>query len=219
MILKPEWDYGPITGVLYALEMESYDTRIIYVCDDAIYDPSLVSKLYRKAAEFEDAAVAFQGVVLKDYFRRIQHNDAHLDLNASLFVQTSGTTSFIGEVPIDIVQGLAGVCVQRRFFDIPSLKELVQELPEGVRKSEDFLLSAHLEWRNVTRMIVAGGSVPNIHPISSKIDRESALTHDNAVDAAYFLQQELGIWKNRKFLDRAKLAHQARERKAIDSEA
>jgi hypothetical protein len=212
MILEPEWDYGPISGVLYAVEMESYDTRIIYVHDDAIYDQSFVSQLSRKAAEFEDAVVAFQGVILKENFRSIQHNDAHLDRNDSLLVQTSGTTSFNGEVPIDIVLGLTGVCVQRRFFDIPSLKEFVKELPEGVRKLEDFLLSAHLEWRNVTRMIVAGGSVPKIHPISSKIDRESSLTQDNAMDAAYFLQQALGIWKNRNFLDRAQLAPQAKER-------
>lgn len=217
MILNPELDYGPISKVLYALEMESYDTRVIYVDDDVIYDRHLVSNLYAKAAEFEDSAIALNGATLKNFFRQIKHTNPEADRHPNLFFQTSGTDSFYGEAPIDIVQGFTGVCVQRRFFDIPSLKELVKDLPDGVRKSDDFILSAHLEWRNVTRMIVSGGSMPTINPVSSKIDRLSIYMHDNAMDAAYFLQQKLGIWKNKQFLNREVLSQD--ERDGIDCEA
>ena len=217
MILNPEFDYGPISKVLYALEMESYDTRIIYVDDDVTYDRFLVSNLYIKAAEFEDSAIALNGATLKDYFRQIKHTNPEADQHPNLFFQTSGTDSFYGEASIDIVQGFAGVCVQRRFFDIPSLKEFVKDLPDGVRKSDDFIISAHLEWRNITRMIVSGGSMPNINPVASKIDRLSTYMHDNAMDAAYFLQQKLGIWNNKKFLNRDALSQD--ERDGIDCEA
>ena len=97
MILNPEFDYGPISKVLYALEMESYDTRIIYVDDDVTYDRFLVSNLYIKAAEFEDSAIALNGATLKDYFRQIKHTNPEADQHPNLFFQTSGTDSFYGE--------------------------------------------------------------------------------------------------------------------------
>ena len=218
LVLKPEFDYGPITKIQYALEMESYDTRIIYVDDDVIYGRHLVYGLYKKAAEFESSAVAFKGASLRDNFRQVKHTTPSFDRHPNLFFQTSGTNSFYGEKPIDVASGFAGVCVQRRFFDIPKLQKLVQEdLPDGVRKSEDFILSAHLEWRNVTRMVVAGGSAPNFNPVYSNIDRLSTSMHDNAIDAAFFLQQKLGIWTNFQFLEREDLSED--EKDAIDCEA
>lgn len=55
------------------------------------------------------------------------------------------------------------------YFDMPALLKLLQQsnLPQGVVKSDDFILSAHLQYRKVSRIIVSGGTPPTLTQASS----------------------------------------------------
>jgi hypothetical protein len=217
-ILTPEWDYGPISKVFFVLQKEPAETHIIYVDDDWIYPPNLVTGLSNKSLQYPDHAVAWSGAVLRDYFRQIGHTELHRNHHPILFMQMSDTPSFFGEEAIDLAQGFCGVLVKPRFFNLPELESLLQsdDLPLGVFKSDDFILSAHLAQQNITIKLVHGGTVPQLNEESSSIDKLSLYMYNNAMEAAYYLQGKLHVWNNYRFLNPSQLTE--KEQDAIHCE-
>lgn len=201
-ILTPEWDYGSISKVFHVLREEPSDSHIIYVDDDWIYHPTMVQVLHEKSLQYANCAIAFNGAVFRNYFRKVGHTQLHKNRHPILFMQTSGTPAFFGEAPIDIAQGCWGVLVKPKFFDLDALQKLLEDdLPEGVVRSDDFILSSHLEWRNVTRMLVDGGTAPQINAKASQLNKLSHCMHKHAMEAAFYLQHRLHIWQQYRFLD------------------
>jgi len=199
-ILSPEWDHGPISKVFYVLELESNATRILYLDDDVFYPPHFIEALYNKSIQYPDEVVAFSGSRLRSNFSKIGHTDPNKDRFPYLFFQISGHRTFYGEKPVDIVQGFLGVIVQPRFFDLAALSTLVgEDVPRGVRNSDDFVLSAHFEARNITRRIVSGLEYFRLHDKAAQTDRLSANMQNNAMEAASYLQRSLGIWQDYSF--------------------
>ena len=100
-----------------------------------------------------------------------------------------------------------GVMVPLGFLNVSKFVELVRDdaMPLGVRKSDDWLISAHLESRNVKRVLVpphdaSVDNAPQLNPVAFKTDALSAYgMHENSMTAAWYLQQRLGIWNNHIF--------------------
>lgn len=210
-VLTPEIDYGPVDKLLHALIQESNrtginsNTRILYLDDDVIYPPHLVQSLYLASERHPKSAVAFSGSKLRSHFRQIKHSNERRDCHPNLYFRLGGVDCH-KDLEVDIVQGFMGVMVRLGFFNVSKFVELVRDdtMPLGVRKSDDWLISAHLESRNVKRVLVPphDASVDNApqFTVASKKDALSAYgMHENAMTAARYLQQRLGIWNNYTF--------------------
>eukprot|EP00579_Thalassiosira_antarctica_P004648 CAMPEP_0201896606 /NCGR_PEP_ID=MMETSP0902-20130614/44963_1 /ASSEMBLY_ACC=CAM_ASM_000551 /TAXON_ID=420261 /ORGANISM="Thalassiosira antarctica, Strain CCMP982" /LENGTH=321 /DNA_ID=CAMNT_0048429245 /DNA_START=319 /DNA_END=1284 /DNA_ORIENTATION=- len=211
-VLTPETDFGPVDKLLLVLIQESNrsgsnsNTRILYLDDDVIYPPHLVHSLYRASERHPKSAVAFSGSKLRSHFRQIKHSHERRDCHPNLYFRVGGVDCH-EDREVDIVQGFMGVMVRLGFFDVSEFVELVRDdtMPLGVRKSDDWLISAHLERRNVKRVLVpphdaSVDNAPQLNPVASKKDALSAYgMHENAMTAASYLQQRLGIWNNYTF--------------------
>lgn len=219
-VLVPEYDHGSIMKVLHVLEIESPDTRIVYVDDDWTYHEKMLQVLYEKSLQYPNDALCLNGGVLRNYFRQISHTNLEHNHHPYLFMETSGTNTLLGgkDHAVDIAQGFCGVLVKPRFFDLTELQTLVQQdhLPTGVVKSDDFILSSHLEHANVTRLLVDGGTPPTLTQAAS-IEKLSLYMYRHAVEAAYFLQSYWNIWQNYSFYNPIELSKE--EWDAIDCEA
>lgn len=210
-ILRPEFDYGPVDKILHALLLEQNhpDCRLIYLDDDVIYDPGFVRNLAQKSEEHTHAAIGFSGTRLRSNFRQIAWRDAKHDRHPFLFYPISGTPTFSGQdTPVDILQGFTGVLVRPRFFHVPTFLRLVQDatLVQSVWKSDDFIISGYLESRGIRRILVAGGTFPKLNARPARTDDLGRTMHIQAMEAAYYLQSKLNIWKNFTFVDFASLS-------------
>ena len=216
-ILTPEWDYGSISKILPTLVQEPSDASIVYLDDDVLYDQTLLQTLMSKSLQYPGCAICLSGVLLRNHFRQVGHTELHKNQHPYLFCQTTGTLLF-GEAAVDIAQGFMGVLVQPSYFDVRKLQRLVErvDLPDGVRKSDDFIVSAHLETQNITRMLVEG-TPSRVRQDAASIDKLSVYMYMHAMEAACFLQRELGIWADHKFVNPALLSEP--ERNAIHCEA
>lgn len=217
LVIQPERGYGPIDAVVYGIEMESYDTRVIFADDRLVYGSKFVSGLFRKSYDHPDAVVAYSGAILRS-FRKIGNHRPETRAYPHLFFQTSGTKTFSRESKIDIVRKWAGVCVQRRFFDIPSLKQLVEGVPQQIHHdASDFILSAHLEKQGVDRVLVDKGRMPSLAHNVPENTTMFEIPLESAMEAAFFLQQNLSIWERTKFLNFQNLS--MKEKEAIRCDA
>ena len=219
-ILSPENDFGSIMKVLSVLEIESPDTRIVYVDDDWTYDKEMLQVLYNKSLQYPDSALSLNGGVLRNYFRQISHTNLEHNHHPYIFMETSGTNTLLGgkDHTVDIAQGFCGVLVKQKFFAVHLLRELLQQpnVPTGVIKSDDFILSSHLEYQNVTRILVDGGAPPSLTEAAS-IDKLSLHMYRHAMEAAHYLQHYWNIWQNYSFYNPTELSKE--EWDAIDCEA
>lgn len=222
-ILSPEYDYGSIMKVLHVLETEKEDTRIVYVDDDWTYDETMLQVLYEKSLQYPNDALCLNGGMLRNYFRQIGHTNLQHNHYPYVFMETSGTPSLLGgkDHAVDIAQGFCGVLVKPRYFDVPALWKLLQQsnVPQGVIKSDDFILSAHLQYRNITRMLVSSGgrTTPPTLTKASSIDKLSLHMYRHAITAAHYLQEYWNVWQNYKFYNPTILTNE--EWNAIDCEA
>lgn len=221
-VLTPEYDYGSIMKVLHVLTIEQPDTRIVYVDDDWIYPPNMLQVLYTKSLQYPNDALCLSGAVFRNYFRQITHSFLDRNHHPNLFMQLSGTDTLIGgaDHEVNLAQGAFGVLVKPSFFiNLDKLQAFVQDssLPEGVVKSDDFILSAYLTANGVKIQIVTGGTMPELRTKAASVDKLSLYMYRHAMNAAYFLQQSLDIWKDFKFYNPADLTQE--EWDAIDCEA
>lgn len=219
-ILKPQYDYGSVMKVLYVLEVEEPNTRIVFVDDDWIYPPNTLSILYNKSLQYPSDALCLSGAVFRNYFRQIGHTNFQLNRHPYLFMEQSGAGTITNGTDhvVHLAQGFGGVLVQPSFFDIPELRKLVEQpnLPSDVIKSDDFILSAHLAFVHVSIRIVEGGTVPQLTE-ASRIGKLSSGMHRHAMGAAFYLQNYHEIWKNYSFYNASALSQE--QWNAIDCEA
>ena len=225
IVSHPKYDYGPISKILPILSIEEDpSTRIIYVDDDVIYEPKLLELLVKASLSSENQVIAMSGAKLRSNFRQIKHTQATKDKFPNLFFHMSAP-SHPNQRPlqVDIVQGFAGVCITPFMISHSKVQSLFQStqqssLPLGVMQSDDFILSAVMEWANVTRVVIPGGSGRiNISKNVSSISPLSKGMHNHAMEAAYYLQQRWNIWSHHTFLNPNVLSQEQRE--AIDCEA
>jgi hypothetical protein len=104
---------------------------------------------------------------------------------------------------VDIVQGFTGVLARPAFFDVAEFWEFVKNdtLEGNIWRSDDFIISAYLEHRNVTKWLVAGEAVHTIHKKAATKDNLWKGMHRNAMQAAYHLRSKLGVWSKFDFVD------------------
>lgn len=175
-LLNPNVNFGNAT-VLYAVmtwEKSAVATRIIAM--DAYQKPvpsNFISHLSEQSTRFPDAVIAFQGAKLSSYFRTL-NTVQNVDV----------------PVKVDILEGPA-IMVQRRFFDVEAFLELAQEAPHYVQKADKFLVAAHLEDQNIERWVV-----PNTRKQSTQFVEAGRSYY---VQCAFYLQQQLGIWRSFRF--------------------
>lgn len=181
-ILNPNVNFGNAT-VLYAVmtwEKSAVATRIIAM--DACQKPvpsNFVSHLTLQSSKFPDAAIAFQGTKLSSYFRT---------LNTLQNVEQP--------VKVDILEGTA-IMVQRRFFNVEAFLELAQEAPRSVQRADKFLIAAHLEDQNVDRWVVPNARKQQQQQHTTTPFVEAGRSY--YVQCAFYLQQQLGIWRSLRF--------------------
>lgn len=211
-ILRPEYDYGPIDKMLYAIQEESDDsvssvstTKLIYLDDDVIYHKDLVRTLVDKSVEYPDSVVALSGCTLKSNFRQISHNfpRGRYDKHPNLYYPLSGTQSLPEDEVVDIVQGFAGVLIQPSFFDIPYFLELVRAVTRhhDIWKADDYIVSGYLATLNITRRLVVGHVVPEINKKCATKDNVATHMYRQVMQAAFELRRRLGIWIEHDFVD------------------
>lgn len=212
-ILRPKFDFGPVDKILFALERESKlllpslstSTNLIYLDDDVLYHRDLVRTLVTKGLEYPDSVVALSGCTLKSHFRQIKHQFPRsiYDTHPNLYYRLSGTDSLPNDEVVDIVQGFAGVLVRPPFFDLAEFIDLVKAITlEGdIWKADDYIISAHLEHRNITRQLVVGHVVPTIHKEAATKDNVGNRMHRQTMQAAFALRNRLDIWSGYDFVD------------------
>ena len=234
-ILRPEYDYGPVDKVIYALKEEDQraklltndaastqiNTKIIYLDDDVIYHNDLVKTLVTKSFEYPDSVIALSGAKLKSHFRQITHRfpRGRYDKHPNLYYLLSGSESLLNDEIVDVVQGFAGVLVSPSFFDIPTIFELVKTVTrkEDIWKADDFIISAYLEYAQIPKRVVASQTLSTFYKPAAKTDNLGNGMHRQAMQAAHDLQSRLKIWQEHTFVNYVSL--EAYWRDLMDCEA
>jgi len=210
IILRPQYDYGPVDKILHSLIKESEsttdtETTLIYLDDDVIYDSVLIQNLVQKGLEYPDSAIGFNGCNLRSHFRQVSHRfpKAKYDRHPNLYYITSGTKSLRKDEIVDVVQGFTGVLIRPQFFDLQEFLSLVENVTtkDDIWKADDFIVSGYLEYRNITRRVVLGGMIPILNQEAAGKDNVGRGMYRQITQAAYDLQDRLGIWRNLIFVD------------------
>lgn len=218
-ILYPPKDHGAIDKLVHVVHAEHQrqqslpNTQILYLDDDVIYHPTLIEQLVRKSNHYHNACVAFSGAKLRSHFRQIGHSNEERDRHPFLYYRLGGVDSH-NDTVVDIVQGFAGVVVRLGFFG----SNFYQYIQETDSFHDDFVISAYLASRNVTKLLVTGGVYPNIYRVAAERNAISNRgMHRNAMIAAKYLQERLGVWKEFEFVPYESLTDQVKH--MIDREA
>ncbi|CAB9500611.1 expressed unknown protein [Seminavis robusta] len=210
-LLRPDYDYGALDKILHSIQTEeqhfqqqstlqAHQYRILYLDDDMIYAPMFVEILANKSQSYPDSVVALSGAKLRSRFRQIGHSSPEKDRHPFIYYKLGGVDSF-GDPLVDLTQGFMGVLVRLSFFDVPEFVRMAgnKSVPDGVRRSDDYVICGYLEKRNIPRRLVDGGLVPQSHQVSSKIGNLGKTMNRNAMTAAYYLQTNWGIWQSYQF--------------------
>ena len=208
-ILRPEYDYGPVDKILYALQEEeqfkSDTTKLIYLDDDVLYHKNVVKTLVEKSEEYPDSVVALSGCTLRSHFRQIAHRFPRqkFDKHPNLYFVLSGSESLTNDETVDVVQGFAGVLVKSSFFDVAEFAELVRNVTRvhDVWKADDFIISGYLEHRKVPKRVVVSDALSTIHKSAATKDNLGTGMHRQTMQAAHELQSRLKIWSQLEFVD------------------
>jgi hypothetical protein len=190
-IIQPEFAYGPITSIIYALEQEegytsdnkisSTTTTIITVSDNVVCDNNLIEILSNGRKDHPESLLAFSGTMLRSNFRQVRFfGPSEFDKFPNLHVTMKTTTTTPGDddendvLNVDIVQSLMGLSLSPNTVNWNQLLTLVQDesLPRPVLEVDGILLSAIMEVLNVTRVLVEGGGGESgkIHVVSNSTD-------------------------------------------------
>ena len=161
------------------------------------YHKDLVRTLVTKGREYPYSLVALSGCTLRSQFRQINHHFPRelYDKHSNLCYRLSGTESLPRDERVDIVEGLAGVLVRPAFFDVAEFWEFVKHdtLEGNSWRSDDFIISAYLEHRNITKWLVERAAVHTIHTPAATLDNLGNGRHQHVMQAAYPLRSTLGV--------------------------
>ncbi|KAL3909849.1 MAG: hypothetical protein SGILL_007922 [Bacillariaceae sp.] len=214
-------------------------SRLIYLDDDTVFDDSeFLRQLMDASLEHPQSAVALAGAKLRDRFRQVKPAELNNDKVPNV-VQHSWNTHGEQVMAVDIVQAMTGVCVPTALLNrtqilhdiLPLLTRQEQDELSHFSSSYDIVVSAIMETLNITRLLVpatfqAPSDVLLIQNanysanILSRSGKGQENDHPNAMEwmeTLVFLQNRLGVWSERTFLDPAKLT--ATQKQAIECEA
>lgn len=180
-------DYGAATKFLPLLllpEIEPHD-KIIIVDDDHMYDPTLAVKLLELSDRYPNCATCMFGVTNALYFK-------DRSWNTVMNTQNKEPSGFRGydEGYIDVFEGFAGVCLQKRFFT-PDV--FFFPIPD-IYAHDDIWLSAHV-LRNGFHIVVSQETVNN----TAFQDKVDALCLDDqtlnkSVNLITFIQHHYNLY-------------------------
>jgi hypothetical protein len=137
-------DYGPLTKLYPALELEKEaDTRIITFDDDLIPKKDCVKTLIRKTKIYPNSALSFSGWIT----------------GSGLFSYQSVTDNKI-DTKVDWIQGCHGILVKREWFsdlDLLNYKQISNPvLRDLFLKHDDHWLSYNLSKIGIERIVLSG---------------------------------------------------------------
>jgi len=140
-LLIADRDWGPATKLIPALHeyADAPDTRLLAVDDDHIYPPTFIESYLRWSDELPDAALSMRGTRVTP---SLQWADCR---------EVNGT-SIAHPVPVDIVEGCAGILLRPRF-----LGEDFHALDSAPREAffvDDIWTSGHLARRDVPTYLI-----------------------------------------------------------------
>lgn len=135
-IFRPE-DIGPSTKVVPTLERElDPETIIIVVDDDLVYHPKMVSEHVKHQAEF-DFVCGYDGLGNRHETFRFNDVRDHYVVSVNL------------DIPINIMQHYKSVSYKRRYFEQDFWDDFL-----GKTTSDDILLSAYMNYKDITKMVM-----------------------------------------------------------------
>ena len=167
-ILEPQDDRGPAEKYLSALSRETDPSTIIIVVDDDWrYPVELVRSLAGAILAHESRLGSHQTVAVGGSGTRLQHNLRRFHVSSpgvpcaqQLVAPHAHTAVFASalpagcHVPVDSLQGFAGIAFRRSAVELTKLVDLVSRAPRFLRYSDDLILAAHLASRGIARWLV-----------------------------------------------------------------
>jgi hypothetical protein len=171
-------DYGPATKLMGALHMEKDpNTHILYVDDDMLYHPELLSSLSQCAVY---AALGFRGLGVTPDNRSL----------APFFVMSKAAAELkIPFMAVPVLEGYAGVLVRRDMLDLLELASILKT-PGAPKEflNDDIVISAYLASRRIPRVCVfnAGGHTT---AVTGQLDLPGAISklHEGYIENTYFM--------------------------------
>lgn len=172
-------DYGPATKLMCALISETDpSTRILYVDDDMLYHPELLSSLSQ--CTDTAAALGFRGVGVTPDNRSL----------APFFVLSKAAAELkIHSMAVPVLEGYAGVLVKRGMFDLSDLASILQT-PSAPTEflNDDIVISAYLASRKIPRVCVFNAG-ENTTAFKGQIDLPGAISkmQEGYIEHTYFM--------------------------------
>ena len=172
-------DYGPATKLMGALFSETDpSTRILYVDDDMLYHPELLSSLSK--CTDTAAALGFRGVGVTPDNRSL----------APFFVLSKAAAELkIHSMAVPTLEGYAGVLVKRCMFDLSELASILKT-PGAPTEflNDDIVVSAYLASRRIPRVCVfnSGG---NTTAVTGQLTLPGAVStlQEGYIEHTYFM--------------------------------
>jgi hypothetical protein len=194
VVRTPDW--GPATKLIPAVTSLPPEHKIVVVDDDRIYPASLIADLEAAAERLPDAALSLGGWVTPT-----DCIDRPTTVLSSALMRPPAPLHALRlrePVPVDIVQGLAGVLVRPRFFDLAALCDY-SAAPAAAFFVDDVWMSAHCL---VPKYVVPARRAGHVTHWHRRVYRRTSLarvnaaggdvnTHNNTVMLRYFA----GRWR------------------------
>jgi hypothetical protein len=135
-IYRPN-DIGPSTKIVPTLErITDPETIIIVADDDLVYHPKMVSEHVKHQLEY-DYACGYDGLDNRE--ESFRFND----------VRDHYVVSVNRDVKVNILQHYKTVSYKRRYFEQDFWEDFL-----GKTMSDDILISAYMNWKNITKMVM-----------------------------------------------------------------
>ena len=172
-------DYGPATKLMGALFSETNpSTRILYVDDDMLYHPELLSSL--STCTDATAALGFRGLGVTPDNRSL----------APFFVLSKAAAELkIHSMAVPVLEGYAGVLVNRGMFDVLELASIIKH-PSAPKEflNDDIVVSAYLASRKIPRVCVFDAS-GNTTAVTGQLTLPGAVStlQEGYIEHTYFM--------------------------------
>jgi len=135
-------------------------------------------------------ALAFSGKTLRSDFRQIAYKNIEMDCHPYLYYLISETPPFRSDMQW-ISWRVRESLIIRRFFDCAEFLAPVHTTSagNGAFGKQLTIISAYLEYRNITRILLSGGIFLVMNEVSSKIDALNSMLHLSALEATLYCKR------------------------------